>query len=228
MNYNLPKSLLNALSAQSELNTKLEELAERHGVNTNGGLVNTLSALERKLADLEEAEQKVRELGYKSLNAALYGLSKQNRYPNVPADLQHVPEHWVYAPRTEKEYVWKNSKRFEKVYRVAGVTATKARQKLNGLLPYLNDLLEGADVEFVNSVRENHRDPEVTFEEFSYNCHRNLAEDAGLRATWDTTALPPAETTTNLPEATTEPAPYTAEEEAELKARLGLELTVDV
>ena len=53
-----------------------------------------------------------------------------------------------------------------------------------------------------------------------------------LEVRWvEVTHLPraePAETTTNLPEATTEPAPYTAEEEAALKARLGLEPAVDV
>ena len=181
MNYNLQPGLLKALNAQSDLNTKLEELALRHGVNTNGGLVNTLAALERKLADLEEAEQKVRELGYKSLNAALYGLSKQNRYPNVPADLQVVPDHWV------KEKTWKRVEvqpwEFKTVVDPA-VTATQARQKLNKLLPYLDDLLRGADDDFVNQVRTAHCDPKGTFEGFSKSVHSCLAEDAGFAQTW--------------------------------------------
>ena len=196
MNLNLQKGLLTELAKQADVNTKLEELAIRHGVNTNGGLVNTLAALERKLADLEEAEQKVRELGYKSLNAALYGLSKQNRYPNVPADLQVVPDHWV------KEKTWKRVEvrpwEFKTVVDPA-VTATQARQKLNKLLPYLNELLHGADADFMNQVRTEQSDPKVTFENFSFNVHSCLAEDAGFGQTWDTTALPPAETTTELP-----------------------------
>lgn len=216
MNYNLPKDLLRGLQQQSDLVTRVEELAQRHGCNSNAGVSNSVAFLERKLAELEEAEQKVRQLGYKSLSAALYGLSKQNKFPNVPTDLQQVPQHWVYASSVKKETVWKNSKQVEKVYKVPGVTATQARQKLNGLLPYLDQLLEGANAEYVNSVRENHRDVEVTFDEFAHNCHSNLAEEAGLGTTWEAEALPPAEETTT----TRELAPYSAEEEALLQARL--------
>lgn len=225
---NLQPALLKELAKQADLNTKVEELAQRHGASTNAGLVNSVAFLERKLAELEEAEQKVRELGYKSLNAALYGLSKQNRYPNVPTDLQYVPDHWVTPRRREKEYVWKDGKRLEREYTVAPVTAPQARQKLNTLLPYLNELLERADAELVNHVRKGHSDPEVSFDNFSATVHGMLSDCAGVGTTWDSQALPPAETAATLPEATTELAPYTAEEEAALKARLGLETAVDV
>ncbi|MDC0320040.1 hypothetical protein OAL34_02770 [Synechococcus sp. AH-551-G03] len=224
MNYNLQTGLLKELAKQADLNTKVEELAVRHGASSNAGLVNSVAFLERKLAELEEAEQKVRQLGYQSLNAAIYGLSKQNRYPNVPQDIHQVPNHWVTPRRVEKQCVWKSGKQVEKVHTVAAVTAQQARRKHNDLLPYLNKLLEGADAEFVNSVRENHRDPEVTFDEFAYNCHRNLAEDAGLGTTWDAEALPPKEETT----AAKGLAPYTAEEEAALKASLSLEPAMDL
>ena len=218
MNYNLQPALLKELAKQADLNTKVDELAQRHGASTNAGLVNSVAFLERKLAELEEAEQKVRELGYKSLNAALYGLSKQNRYPNVPADLQHVPEHWV-KEQTFKSVLFEGKRR---TVTVPAVTATQARQKLNKLLPYLNELLEGADTQYVNEVREDFTNPKTMFDDFAENVHRNLAEDAGLGTTWDTQALPEAKTTATLPEAATEPSPYTAEEEAELRARLGL------
>ena len=229
MNYNLQPAFLKELQKQADLNTKVEELAQRHGASTNAGLVNSVAFLERKLAELEEAEEKVRELGYKSLNAAFYGLSKQNRYPNVPADLQVVPDHWVTPRRVEKELVWKNSRRVERTYTVPAVTAPQARRKLNDLLPYLNQVLEGADADYLNSVRAAHLDPECTFDDFAASVHSNVAEDAGLGATLDATALPPAETPATLPETTTkEFASYTAEEEAELRARLGLEPAVDV
>jgi len=84
------------------------------------------------------------------------------------------------------------------------VTATQARQKLNSLLPYLDKLLCGAEPDFVNQVRTAHRDPEVTFEAFSQSVHSCLAEEAGFGQNWDTTALPPAETASTLPEAPTE------------------------
>ena len=224
MNYNLQPALLKELAKQADLNTKVEELALRHGASTNAGLVNSVAFLERKLAELEEAEQKVRELGYKSLNAALYGLSKQNRYPNVPADLQVVPDHWVTA-QTFKT-VWYAGK--SKLVSVPAVTAPQARRKLNELLPYLNEMLEGADAELLNHVRKGHSDPEVSFENFAATTHGTLSDWAGLGTTWETEALPAAETTATLPEATTDPAPYTAEEEAEIRARLGLEPAADV
>ena len=204
LNLNLQPGLLKELAKQADLNNKVEELAQRHGASTNAGLVNSVAFLERKLAELEEAEQKVKQLGYKSLNAALYGLSKQNRYPNVPADLQVVPNHWVHSRRRETEVVWKDGKRVQREYTLPSVTAPQARRKLNDLLPYLNELLKDADTETVNQVREVHRDPEYTFDDFAYTVHNNLAQWAGLGTTWDTEALPPAETTTNLPEAPTE------------------------
>ena len=197
---NLQPALLKELAKQADLNSKLEELAQRHGASTNAGLVNSVAFLERKLAELEEAEQKVRELGYKSLNAALYGLSKQNRYPNVPTDLQHVPEHWVKA-KTFKT-VWYAGK--SKLVSVPAVTATQARQKLNGLLPYLDDLLRGADADFVNQVRERMNDKDYDIDDFAKDVHGCLADEAGLGKTWDSQALPPAETTATLPQAPTE------------------------
>ena len=211
MNLNLQPGLLRELTKQADLNTRVEQLAKRHGASTNATGINAVAFLEKKLTELEEAERAVAKQGYKSLKSALYGLSKQVNYNNVPEDLTIAPEHWVREKEWKRVAVGLRTK----TVTVPAVTALQAQDKLNKLLPLLNQVLEDRTTEFINEVRSEFFDPKNSFEHFSECVLDCLAREVGHGETWDTTALPEVEEEEKV-------ISYTPAEEAELQRRLGL------
>jgi hypothetical protein len=173
-------SLFRELEKLCALVESVENLAKLHGASEHVAGANAVAFIAKKLSEHEELEETAKELGYKSAKYALYGARKKNRFPNVPEDLQHVPDHWVHGTKIERVYTFKNSKQVEKQFKIPACTALQAKKKLNSLLPYVNQLLQGADGEFVEQVKQFFRDPENDFEDFSGAVLGNLAEQAGV------------------------------------------------
>lgn len=190
-------NLFRELEKLCELIESIENLAKLHGASEHAAGANAVAFIAKKLTEHQKLEETAKELGYKSAKYALYGVRKKNRFSNVPEDLQHVPDHWVHGTKIEKVYTFKNSKQIEKQFKIPACTALQARKKLNSLLPYVNQLLQDADSEFIEQVRQFFHDPANDFEDFSGAVFGNLAEQAGVflsveeekEAMYDTEAL---------------------------------------
>jgi hypothetical protein len=177
--------LFRELEKLCSLIESIENLAKLHGASEHATGSNSISFIAKKLFEYQELEEIAKDLGYKSAKYALYGARKRNRFPNVPEDLQHAPDHWIHGTKIEKLYTFKNSKQIEKQFKIPACTALQARKKLNSLLPYLNQLLQDADNEFIDQVRQFFRDPGNDFEDFSKAVFGNLAEQAGITLSAD-------------------------------------------
>lgn len=172
--------LFRELEKLCSLIESIENLAKLHGASEHATGPNAISFIAKKLLEAQELEEIAKDLGYKSAKYALYGVRKRNRFPNVPEDLQHAPDHWIHGIKIEKLYTFKNSKQIEKQFKIPACTALQARKKLNSLLPYLNQLLQDADSEFIDQVRQFFCDPGNDFEDFSKAVFGNLADQAGI------------------------------------------------
>ncbi len=170
-----------------ELEQSLIQLAELAGASPGTAGKNAIKAVEKTLKEHSAAKNIVKESGYKSLPYALYALNKTHRHKNVPLDMTVAPAHWITERKTSQEFYWKDGKRLSKSVIVPEVTAVQAQRLLRPLLPLLNELLEDADCEFINSVRKSFLD--VSYKTFSKALLEALAEERGQNNTFDTEVL---------------------------------------
>lgn len=149
---NLPRNLVQAIGDLNRTYEKIFSIAKILN-EKNLNVFNSLTVIEKAVQEYKEAEREVKARGYKSLACAIYGLKRQTTYHNVPQDMTIAPRHWRRDAHVEIVYFWKDGVEKSKTVTKAGVDAVTAQKNLTRILPILDDVLEGADTEYVQEVR---------------------------------------------------------------------------
>ncbi|MDB4336919.1 hypothetical protein OAA10_00240, partial [bacterium] len=105
----------------------------------------------------------------------------------------------IVERRITTEHYWRNGVRKGRTKTLPAVTAVQAQRQLDQILPMIDQLLSDASPAYTNDLREAFLSS--TFESFSAELLRHLAEDRGQQKTFDITS---ADSLPQLPERTKE------------------------